>query len=1556
MAALIKESFSLFIIFMTSFQMSLGDTVARLPSSIQHEKSYEELWDSISDFGVELRGDSSLGDCSPESVPRQSHSQGLEGVSLRESELFGSQLEVRASGVEQDFFNRLGRELESNACSFNSRTEISNALLAQSHDHLALADESCQLERVDGYIDQLIEDAISSDRRDGEISRDFIQRLDEDIDQFFLSARIIKSHVEKYFDDRSVSIESRQELLVYYLESILMPLRDLSVLRKSFDESQSDLNFQEVLLTVPNEIFQNGHVDIIDKVTMGPNPSNDPFFLKIESLNNGRSLVTFNELEIITRDIITLMKAPTRDNYMQSLKWMTLQMMLSQIFIYQSMLGEESHVEIPRSCQQQLAGHVPDEMQFSFNEGQGEEFIDAILSNHGLTYNGENYEYIEYYLENISKDPTEDGYSGLLPFERYRNAQQGLKRGTNLFTPSFDDRTYFDTVLSLKLPQMEEIYQTSTHSRRDSQTRQYVYNDIELLQKIMSMPPEMSVYEVVDGDGFSVTIDPHRQNLSVFLIEVMQREGAFSVDEIISDRLRDKLSSRDVYLELPALYGSAIWRNWGMQTLLEYIEEVLEDEQINREVFFSVDTSCRRAINFKNGSSLVLNQSSNDQLDEICGMGKTPRESLELTRDYLQQFSSSNPYLPAQRIDEAQLENVYPFLAMLWQNFRDEANFEQAKPSELDFLLSQMRASNPWARLRLGYLVAMDEMTAQRDGFTPSYDSTRRGSRISQASRCYYNNIDNIISRLEQAASKMRFNRPISPSQADHVLSRRERQNLWRDYVDQTNEANSQLFTVTSDTGDDYYTHLEEISFRTLLTRERVDQLKADLPFNLQNVDRGHLEETLSSPLARQGSYLLEIYKMRGDVEKQVERFESFATKFGVRSDFSAKLNFLNLNDELKKPFFKSAIRNAAQQRKGDIQNQLDEFCSFQIDDFESFRSMFYMTTKSHNQLNQLAGLPSVPDSVMKKLEGGFLGMTPREQDNMFMALGVMALAIGAIVIGSTCASLTGGLCAPLSVAMIGAGVGAFALQFQLMRSEIDLYRDSLEHERQVQIMEDLGFADLGSSYEVSRTWFWAALEASILLPLVGIVTRSVGLGTRLAIVSSRNLSERSGKIVFQSNAQQAVQQSEVNLARLVLGLHKPASSTGAHSSIRDQVSAQLSQSDVPRHVVGRTLSEYDSLSRQLHRGQLSTSDFFSRVGQLLSPFKRAVTSAASRLGKDFGDVAVRESTSVIDQRTAKVVAEYFGNNPVHLRRLLESYGGKRLDRAIEVQRRLQSGTSRIGEIPVFGRGINWLRNMRTENLAKNAPKLRRLKSELASFQGNNQALESFILRNIDDFTDVFLGIPMRKREAPYLFFWLGAPHLGISRVPLAAELADGMILRKFFTARARLVHESIKSQARQTLGLPYFVNSESTYLAFRSFEKSVAATVEKLGQENAQNLIRQYQQFQQETFVHLKQTLESSRYQSMRIADGRPLSALDESSLKSFLFTPQNLHDRAVAESIWHATPFEQMLGTQTLSEVAHKAARELSGYQNMDEFELFLNALKVLTLKRNHAVVDFF
>ena len=80
----------------------------------------------------------------------------------------------------------------------------------------------------------------------------------------------------------------------------------------------------------------------------------------------------------------------------------------------------------------------------------------------------------------------------------------------------------------------------------------------------------------------------------------------------------------------------------------------------------------------------------------------------------------------------------------------------------------------------------------------------------------------------------------------------------------------------------------------------------------------------------------------------------------------------------------------------------------------------------------------------------------------------------------------------------------------------------------------------------------------------------------------------------------------------------------------------------------------------------------------------------------------------------------------------------------------------------------------------------------------------------------------------------------------------------------------------------------------------------------------------------------------------------MEYKTFKELLMNPTNLKDKATAEAIWESVPADELMGMKEVGAFAHKAVQELSKYSDIDSFERYVGALKVLTINRNAAVLE--
>ncbi|WP_372651130.1 hypothetical protein [Halobacteriovorax sp.] len=1566
-----KRFISAILIYLISFQLAFAETILRVPASESYTYIYssEELLNEINEFKDSIKGKDLKATCSTEEVDV------LEDAVSEEEE------------VEEDFFGFDEEEViayDENTLSnwekiVKGINEVSCGQYLYTFDENLAKEEAqrCVPQRVKGHIEKFAEKVMKLEEEDRESEIPSLGANDELLTSLNKKATLIKTELNKYLYDENIDEEIRRNLLVNYLGGVLLPMRDLVVSKRSYVEKEYDgkLFYESLLTDFPTDLFEEDEIDQRKLITLGPNEQTDPYHLSILDETWGKSRLVFNENEILSRDVLTLVKTPTKRNYVRALKWFTLHMMMSQIYVYQAMLGDEEAVDVPKSCQSHFNGSLPEKFKFNFSKGQGDTYLQNIMSGHGLTFSLNNYQYLEYFMDNADKDPTKMGYSGLLPFEEYKSALRNSRDGSHFTKSDIDDVSHYTTVVQMKLQEAMSVFKgkmNSSYNRRTgkhSAARTYTYAIGTEFQKFFEKPSADKLYETKLEDGTLTSINTQRQNLSLFLAELMQRKGATHYTDIMSERLIQKLNKNKSKIKFPSLYGSAVWRNWALNKIAFFLES-------KREV-------SKTDISYKD-AQLACHYVGKGA--DFCkdGMGK---HIVAQMADYLKEFVTTSDFVPLRRLEEMKIEENYPVFGYIWNinTNRGSSDFSFSDMTEYDFLTGQMQALNPWASVRLSYLIALDELEHVEEGITPKFIQTRRGKRVSSETKTQRENVKIHIEMLKKAAKKLNIDKVLVPSYANNILSEDEKDAFWNDIAERVNEENSNIFQTELD-GKSYYSRLEDLSYETLLTRENVERYEAKSRTNISSQAWDEIDDLLESDEGQIGQFFLNLYNNKGNVDQQIAMFEEFSQENGIDNKFSAKMNFLSLDNGIKSPIFKDLIKEAAHVRKLKVLNNLNEFCNMNADTHEDMKTLFYATSKAQNQLNQLAGLPGVPENVLDKINS----MSDAEWTDMWLGLGAGFLGIGAILIGAACTGVTGGLCAPLGIAMIAAGTSALTMQSSLIYREVSRKSEADANEEKIKKMEDMGFATSGSSDEVSRTWGWAIFEAVSLIPMVGVIGRAVKVGSKMTYVSARTMLRNTGKIGFKKAwnmagvaGKTAATEADVSFARYVLGFKSLqddlakalGKNTDEASKAVESISKELVRNGASEEAVKNAMSEMENVKHLYRRGKITMNQMTKKLGEILSPFKNNAKLAGDEIFEYSSNVVVRETPEMINKKTAEVVADYFGHNPKVLQRLLESYKGKWFSSHDKlVHARAVMNKANKGE---YLWGTNWIKKFRFEQLAKNGKKINNMINGLDQVAKNGDDLTEYLIKNMEDLSDIFVKIPVRKREIPYMVLLEGGPHTGgvlkntssafVNRVSGAVyDLADGLIMKKFLNARVRLVYESTKASARETFGLSKQVAAETTFEALKAFDKTVDEAILSASAEKSKKISKEMDAFQEAVAkrVHefASQKISSGNVSKFIGTLGKDKQAsfkefveMSPASIKKLLFKAEGPREEALAQVIWSSAPIDNIFEMKNLGDMAYKVVRELSEYNTAGEFDKFVNALKVLIISRDPGVVDF-
>ncbi len=1416
------------------------------------------------------------------------------------SKALGSERDSNCSKEQLDEdFKRLMSSLKKDTCSQNNFTI----------DKEEFVQKNCPKVKVQGLFDRIVQKTIEEEKGKKPLTY-FQNKVDPEFLNMVQEAQSHLRTVNTITTDESYSIDDRIDLIATYVENVLLPIRDLVIIKRSYLSQENDGSnyYKSLQPKVPESFTQGLSTEQLGLLTQGPNPATSPFYLEITSVGARSFQLSFSPTEIIRHDVVTLLKAPTSKNYVLAMKWMTLHMMLSQVYLYDTILETKGAIHIPNSCQNQFNGNLPAEFKFKFEDGVGDQFLENILAGHGLTYKQDDTAYLDYYIDNVNKDPMKEGYSGLVPFENYKSAKMNFKNQSmagGMSRPQFDDVAHFQTIMAFKSSEALAVFRDTVAKRNRATVSKHniTYAGADTFQNILGSFPSDEIAEIKLPDGNTQQIYPGKQNLSPYLLELMKKNGFNDYSQLITERMKKKFLGKKVMIEFPTMYSSPVWRDWSLKLLADTFYQY-RNLPLDSELHRITVGSCEKMASLPS-----------KELKAICSGNRVQNLS-----NFLSEFRSGEKYIPTRRLEEGQFQKIYPLLGAIWTTLRNYTELlPETKPFELNFLLDQMSAGNPWARVKFSYMVALDQLEYQKEGIPPVYQIAGLWYSTNEKALCDKNNVDLQYNKIMEAGQILGLNYPLTYDHADKILNTTEKNFIWRNIIEDIDHKNAQLFSVTSG-NKDFYKIAEDLSYKTIL-----DAGSAQIAYpNISDRTRAEIAKAGKSSEASIGEFFVKLYSVKGDVERQKKLFEEFSKINGIDNTFNLKLNFLAVDDSFKKPIFKDILRQAALARKLQILSHLDTFCGMDINDQNEFKNIFYSTSKAQNELNQLAGLPTVPENVLKKINE----MSPGEFRDMWWGIGSGVAGMAAIIVGGACTVASGGICAPLGGAMAVAGMASLGIQVKLTANELERKLDADVSEKKIKVMEELGFANLGSSDEVHRSYAWTAFEAISIFPLIGVATRSISLGPKLVAVSARSIMQQTGKVAFRSAAKTAVHEEEVRAARYLLGVDSVSKNLGLDKKALDAAKLKI-----------------DMIRKLYTTGEIDLETMLSKIGKVLDPIKRAKLAAAKTIRGEIGKVVVKESKDQIDRQTAQVVSRYFADNAQDMLRLIKSYSGERLNKAVKITAEINA-KDRIGRrIPIFSGVKDWFLRMRNESLAKNASKILRIEKELASVSSKPGALEAYIHKNIEDLTDIFIDIPMKKREIPYMVQVQGMPEFNFlkgRKIPILSMMSEGQTLKKVFTARARLVFESYKAEARATLNLKRFVQAETTLGAFKQFQYSIAEMASKKGEQEASKIMKDYhaleEKFTQKLFVKYSEGGQKMEYKAF----------------KAMATSPANLKERAISEAVWEAVPADELMGMKEVAELAHKAVQELANYNDVDSFQRYLNAMRILVINRDPAVLE--
>lgn len=1508
--ALLNKTFTLLVILTCSFQMALAETIGRIPASNDELASAKKLQERIYSFATLVNG-------------KKAADQARANM----------QAPASSSKNQNETFYQIINDIKEAGHYSWTREEVKKEKETKSKDSIG------------GFINSLKASALEIEEEEEEF--ELTNELSKELKSISKEAKLLKNQVKELLSSDAQD-EIKQVMLISYVSNVLMPMRDISLIKESLlGQETTNSGFNKYNLGFDSELFSEEDVELRGKLRFGLNTMSDIMYHNIEESSFSDSKLSVDKFKMLDRDLMTYLKVPTVKNYLRASRIMTLKMMISQMSTYKAILGDYSNIKIPNSCQLPKNGSLPKEVNLNFEKGLGKQYVDKLLANHGLVHSIENENlsdlYMKYYMNRAELDPTIDGYSGLMPFESYEIAKKGIL--SEDMDVSLDDIKDFKDVLGMRSLDANNVFvkKTKFAFRRRSGSRfekieekTEVHEAQRVFNKIVTEVNDSHSYSF-EEEGEEVVIDHMGNNYSVFIAELMADKKVLNVTELIGEKLKKKLKAKKIKIKFPALYGSSFWRTWALKNLATL---AVKNKNISKKspIYKAFARSCNRRIN------------------SFC---RNKTNLLSAVADRISSFTNADEFIPLKRNEVNNIKKIYPYLRKVWNRLvKDTDALEVAEISEYDLLVNQFEIMNPWARLRLSYLIAQEELSLAKFDSIHDYIYTRSGKKINTKGKNV--NILEMKKLLAKAAKVLGIDRTFKPQYSNNILSYDEKKNIWLKRISDLNveegkntltsgtkfleDVTLNIFSTKDINGKETYKMMSDVSYATLLTKENVEELTSDkLRTGLSGDAWDSINDILESDRGVKGQFFLDLYKFKGSLEDKLSFFDEFSEDLDITSSYKAKEEFLKLDNDLKKPIYDYLLKRSSIIKSLSIRNSIAAFCNIDDDNVEALQDVFYATTKAQSKLNEKAGLQSIPENVTDKMSS----MTPADWTDVKLGLGVGGLTMAALILAST------GVGAPLGAVLFLAATGAAGLQAVMVNREISHIYKGKDRERRILMMEELGLTDKGSSDQVTVGWGWAAFEAISILPVLGIAASFSKVGIKMTVASSKIYSAQISKNGLSRVSLRAASEntkvasktisaeSEVDLAKYVLGFKNFGGDLDKVKEVRSSI------------------KEIHRARRLYKEGVITASEMTRRIAGVSVSLKKVMSIQLSSNGAYLGSQTVKNITEeMINAKTAETVAKLFSNNTSKFNNLLKSYTTRM--RGVADRTAFAKGVMRNVNRGKFGKIKSMFLKMRYENLARNGAKVRTTIKKLDELEAVGGNFEEFILKNIDTMTSIFKDISMRKRELPYVILFQGGPHLGF-RSPVFGSLSDGIVLRKVFTARARLLSEEAFSRSREVLGLRNYVGVDSSVELIKALHSSSTNLVKRsVDESEARLLIESMSKFETEMTEKVVAKSESklenrgliSKLLSRVYTNSKHIALEDflgSANLKRVLFSPKDAKEQGISKAIWSMMDMEDLLDLKSIEGVAYEVAKKIGNPSNMNEFEKLVDALRILSLRRS-------
>ncbi len=1162
--------------------------------------------------------------------------------------------------------------------------------------------------------------------------------------------------------------------------------------------------------------------------------------------------------------------------------------------------------------------------------------------------------------------------------------------------PMVNDVTMWEDFKSIVMPEVQSIYNKEVSRRaekaREAKTEIRTFRDYQLINDILTFVNDTDQDKsfTINGDDEDkendIVVDLAEHHVSKFIGHIYKERqiDPYSLEngalDLLSDATKKRLKYKKIKINMPSMNSHPDYRNWGLLEMERVLQEVVDRSY--------QDVNGKKEYKIANADASVLFQICSNSRAKICK--DSDKKTFEQLLDFVQSLRVGGKYIPFTEIENEQLDENYELLAKAWNYFRDQHRaIPMAVTNEFDLLkIKASESTGHLARARLGYLLAKDYLQGIHEGvvnadFTLEGDKVAktRASKKSQARKRYikkYNllgKLDGQMRRLEESAEILLIDKPLYIEHISRYASKEVEMELWKKTLENIEKDTRSLLTAKSD-GQRIIDNLTKIASRRIVDMDDFDDVVFDILDNEFDSDiRDMLEKVLDEDKENQEKIkAFKKFVKAKTIEEKEELFKEFEDDY---SEFEIKEMIFNNDNLFKRFLYDNEIRKAANIRRYETLRSLDTFCSADDNDHEKLKEVFQSTIKIQDKINEMSGLQGAPEELMDRIDS----MTTEEWANMGFAVGAffvpMAMTMGAkFLIG-----VAGVAFGPIYLAVV---LGGIALQAHVTISEMNMKRRADVMARNVHHMSELGFTTSEAWDSLARGWVYTIIEGVSIVPLLGMALRGINVGAKVTknIISqtmknSTKLGLRRAYKHAKESSKLIVDDADVDLAKIVLGLGN-YSDVAKNFFKKTKIQRLLEKfpKNLPESRVKVYRAKMKALRESADQGVITKAVYANGIKELVEQANKEFMKKSGNVVEYVAKNVIDLDFNTIDKATAETLKRML-KNPRSMRDFMDTYM-KKFDmpmRKYSGQRKTKFFSGKVKEtgaekaIASYEKaksgghiwGTNWIKKAwyeNTYNLAKNQDSFLRIYNELRTLPEDQ--FESYLLKNLDALTDMFVKAPLRlPLDIPYLFIQ-GGPHLGV-RIPGINSMGEAIIVRKIMNARARLTAEASKSMAREMLGMAKVNAGDQFSKIFKNLFSSGRSEAKLLGEKEGAELLENLESLKKVIVGELKKSLSGNeKFKKLARKNNVDIftqsGELHASKLKRAMFNPSTIEEETVMNAAMGFINQKKIFNIPEIEFIAYKVMKLNLPDENMSSIEKMVSALRVLMIKEGQGEVEIF